>query len=129
MENENFKIQMIAVQALYDKYGLCPAPQQIKLLESDSQGTYILFRIGKHQYRFENGEVVNIEEQDKNAEATDFYFNMYRESEHEIELMKSKLEKLQKRNNEMRYEIHRLKDQIRKLEPVATALIGMIKED
>ena len=37
--NNNFKIQMIAIQALDKKYGFTPSPQQVKLLESDGEGT------------------------------------------------------------------------------------------
>ena len=62
---DNFKIQLIATQALHDKYGFCPAPQQVTLLESDGEGTYILFRVGEHEYRCENGEITNLEEQKK----------------------------------------------------------------
>ena len=46
MNTENFKIQLIATQALHDKYGFCPATEQVKLLESDGEGTYILFLVG-----------------------------------------------------------------------------------
>lgn len=65
MKNENFKIQLIATQALHEKYGFCPATEQVKLLESDGEGTYILFRVGEHEYRCENGEITNLEEQKK----------------------------------------------------------------
>ena len=54
-----FKIQLIATQALHDKYGFCPAPQQVKLLESDGEGTYILFHVGGHEYRCEDGKIRN----------------------------------------------------------------------
>ena len=80
MENENFKLQMIATQALHKKYGSCPAPEQVKLLESDGEGTYILFRVGEHEYRCDDGKIINIEDQKKSEKALDEYFNMYMEA-------------------------------------------------
>ena len=80
MENENFKLQMIATQALHKKYGFCPAPEQVKLLESDGEGTYILFRVGEHEYRCDDGKIINIEDQKKSEKALDEYFNMYMEA-------------------------------------------------
>ena len=71
MENSNFKLQLIAVEALSNKYGFCPAPQQVILLESDVEGTYILFRIGGHEYRCDDGEITNIEEQKQLDEEAD----------------------------------------------------------
>ena len=80
MKNENFKIQLIAIQALDKKYGFCPSPQQVKLLESDGEGTYILFRVDGHEYRCDDGEIINIEDREKSAKALDEYFNMYLEA-------------------------------------------------
>lgn len=143
MNTENFKIQLTATQALHNKYGFCPAPQQVTLLESDGEGTYILFRVGEHEYRCENGEITNIEDQKKSEEAINFYFDMYGKASKDKDIAEEKIgclkrtvanmrqqnEKDLKRKNELRFEIHRMKDQIRKLEPAAAALIGMIKED
>ena len=127
--NENFKIQLIATQALHEKYGFCPATEQVKLLESDGEGTYILFRVGEHEYRFEDGVLVNMEDRKKSEEAISLYFNMFLEANKNRSEAEDRIKLLTKRSNEQRMEIHRMKDQIRKLEPAATALIQMIKED
>ena len=129
MKNENFKIQMIAIQALHEKYGFSPAPQQVKLLECDGEGTYILFRVGEHEYRCDGGEIINIEDRTKSEEAIDHYFQMYLDARKEHGIAEDRIKALTKRVNEMRIEIHRMKDQIRKLEPAASALIKFIKED
>ena len=73
MNNENFKYQLIAIQALHDKYGFCPAPEQVRLLESDGEGTYILFKVGEHEYRCDDGEITNLEDQKKLDEAVEFF--------------------------------------------------------
>jgi len=143
---DNFKFQMIATQALHDKYGFCPAPQQITLLESDGEGAYILFRIGEHDYRCDDGRIVKIEDREQLEESVDFYFKMFQKSreeadkaekkyKEEIELLKRRIEnlrereeKLVKRSNEQRFEIHRMKERIRSMEPLMTELLGMIKE-
>ena len=127
--NENFKIQLIATQVLHEKYGFCPATEQVKLLESDGEGTYILFRVGEHEYRFEDGVLVNMEDRKKSEEAISLYFNMFLEANKNRSEAEDRIKLLTKRSNEQRMEIHRMKDQIRKLEPAATALIQMIKED
>lgn len=77
MKNENFKIQMIAIQALHNKYGFCPAPEQVKLLESDGEGSYILFKVNGHEYRCDDGEIINIEDRKKSEEAPSQYFHMF----------------------------------------------------
>ena len=163
MDN-NFKIQLIATQALHDKYGFCPAPQQITLLESDDEGTYILFRIGEHEYHCDDWEIINLEDRKKSEDGISQYFHMFMEARKDLgiaedrikeksariaELVKKlnfreqdlteatkKQEELEtinkkqtKRINELRFEIHRMKDRIRKLEPIVTELIGITKED
>ena len=127
MENENFKIQMIAIQALHNKYGFCPAPEQVKLLESDGEGTYILFRIGGHEYRCDDGEIINIEDRKKIEDTLSQYFNMFLKASEEKGIAEGQLRQKTQRINELRFEIHRMKDQIRKMESAATALIEMAK--
>lgn len=136
MKDNNFKYQLIAIQALDKKYGFTPSPQQVKLLESDGEGTYILFRVGEHEYRCEDGEITNMEEQKKIEEAVSLYFGMFQEARKDAESLKkhceeeikSLKEKYQKRSNEQRFEIHRMKDRIRKLEPFVTELIEITRE-
>lgn len=129
MKNENFKIQMIAIQALHEKYGFCPAPEQVKLLESDGEGTYILFRVGEHDYRCDDGEIINLEDREKSEEAISHYFNMFLKISEEKGIADDRIRALTKRVNELRIANHRMKDQIRKLEPAASALIKMISND
>ena len=124
---DNFKIQLIATQALHEKYGFCPATEQVKLLESDGEGTYILFRVGEHEYRWEDGVLINLEDRKKNEEAIELYFNMYLEAARDKGMAEDRIKLLIKRSNEQRFEIHRLKDRIRKLEPIMTELIEMTK--
>lgn len=110
MENENFKIQMIAIQALHKKYGFCPAPEQVKLLESDGEGAYILFRVGEHEYRCENSMIVNIEDRKKGDEAIEEYFKMYFEALKAKNAMEYQSKQQTKRINELRFENRELKD-------------------
>lgn len=60
-----FGFKLVASNALKIKYGFGPAPDQITLPESDGDGNYILFRVGEHEYRYEDDEITNIEEQKK----------------------------------------------------------------
>lgn len=128
MKDENFKYQMIAIQALHKKYGFCPAPEQVKLLESDGEGTYILFRVDGHEYRCENGMIVNIEDRKKSTEVLDEYFQMYFKALKTKNAAEDKVEKLAKRIKELLYENQQIKNQIRKLQPAAGALIEMAKK-
>ena len=94
MKNENYKIQMIAIQALYEKYGFCPAPQQVTLLESDGEGTYILFRIGEHEYRCDDGEIINLEDQKKSGEAVEFFCERAKKDHEDKAIAEEKMEAL-----------------------------------
>lgn len=93
MKNENFKIQLIAIQALHKKYGFCPAPEQVKLLESDGEGTYILFKVNGHEYRCD-GEIINIEDREKSTEALEQYFQMFMTASEKLGAAKEKMEAL-----------------------------------
>lgn len=110
MKNENYKIQMIAIQALYEKYGFCPAPQQVTLLESDGEGSYILFRVNDHEYRCDNGMILNIEDGKKNDEVINEYFQMYFEALKGKNAMEYQSKQQTKRINELRFENRELKD-------------------
>ena len=110
MKNENFKLQMIAIQALYKKYGFCPAPEQVKLLESDGEGTYILFKVGEHEYRCDNGMIVNLEDSKKGDEVINEYFQMYFEALKGKNAMEYQSKQLTKRINELRFENRELRD-------------------
>lgn len=107
---DNFKIQMIAIQALDKKYGFCPAPEQVKLLESDGEGTYILFRVGEHEYRCEDGEITNLEDRKNNEEAIELYFNMFLEARKDKGVAEDRIKILTKHNNELRFENRELLD-------------------
>ena len=96
MNTENFKIQMTATQALHDKYGFCPAPQQVTLLESDGEGTYILFRVGEHEYRCENGEITNIEDQKKLDAELSANVELLRMRQRDLEELREQQEKQEK---------------------------------
>lgn len=84
MKDNNFKYQLIAIQALDKKYGFCPSPQQVKLLESEGEGTYILFRVSGHEYRLEDGMITNIEEQKKLDEEISTYLEISRMHEKDL---------------------------------------------
>ena len=107
---DNFKIQMIAIQALDKKYGFTPSPQQVKLLESDGEGTYILFRVGEHEYHFEDGEIINIEDRKKCEEAIEVYFNMFLEANKDRGIAEDRIKILTKHNNELRFKNRELLD-------------------
>lgn len=45
-------LQLLAQMALMGEYGFVPALSEITLLEASGDGTYILFRVKSHEYRF-----------------------------------------------------------------------------
>lgn len=47
-------IKKTAQAALESEYGFKPALDKIVLLEASDDRTYILFRVGRHEYRFES---------------------------------------------------------------------------
>jgi len=108
MKNENFKYQIIAIQALHNKYGFCPAPEQVKLLESDGEGTYILFRVNDHEYRCDDGMIVNIEDRKKSTEVLEQYFHA------------------EEKNKKLVDEIRELKKQLEEYEEAWTTLRRMM---
>lgn len=108
--NDNFKYQMIAIQALDKEYGFCPAPEQVKLLESGGDGYYILFRVGEHEYRCDNGTITNLEYQKKSEETINQYFKMFVDARKEEGIAEDRIKDLQKRINELRFENRELKD-------------------
>ena len=126
MNTENFKIQLIATQALHDKYGFCPATEQVKLLESDGEGTYILFRVGEHEYRFENGVITNLEEQKKLDEELSANVELLRMRQRDMEELREAHAKQEKQfvtkelmlteaYNALREKMEALKDECSKL--------------
>ena len=96
MKDDNFEYQLIATQALDKKYGFCPATEQVKLLESYGDGTYILFRVGEHEYRCEDGEITNMEELKKIEEAVSLYFGMFREARKDLDELREAQKKQEK---------------------------------
>ena len=125
-----FGIQMTAIQALDKKYGFTPSPQQVKLLESDGEGTYILFRVGEHEYRCENGEITNIEDQKKLDEEISIYMEISRMHEKDLAELKESYEKQEKQfvtkelmlteaYNAKRMEIEEWKGRLRLLQTLA----------
>ena len=96
MKDNNFKYQLIAIQALDEKYGFCPSPQQVKLLESDGEGTYILFHVSGHEYRLEDGVITNIEEQKKLDEEISSYAEINRIHEKDMAELREAHEKKEK---------------------------------
>ena len=130
MKNDNFKYQLIATQALDKKYGFCPAAEQVKLLESDGEGTYILFRVGEHEYRCEDGEITNMEERKKIEEAVSLYFGMFQEARKDLDELKEAQKKQEKQfvtkelmlteaYNEKRMGIENLKGDMRFIKSLA----------
>lgn len=53
----NLELRSIIQNALYNEYGFAPNKKEITLLEANDDGTYILFRIGKKEYRFNSFEI------------------------------------------------------------------------
>ena len=47
-------LRRIAQQALVNEFGFSPALNNITLLEANDAGTYILFNVNGHGYRFES---------------------------------------------------------------------------
>lgn len=93
---ENWKLQLTAIEALSKKYGFCPAPQQVTLLESDGEGSYILFRVGEHEYRCEDGAITNVEDQkDLDAEISN-WIEISRMKEKDIVELREQHEKQEK---------------------------------
>ena len=50
----NQKLKKTAQAALQSEYGFKPALDKIVLLEASDDRSYILFRVGLHDYRFES---------------------------------------------------------------------------
>lgn len=48
----NRQLKETAIAALKCEYGFAPIQKQVVLLEASEDRTYILFRVGKHEYRF-----------------------------------------------------------------------------
>ena len=48
------ELKQIAQRALELRYGFAPALNRIELLETYSDGTYMLFRVGVVEYRFDS---------------------------------------------------------------------------
>ena len=51
---KNIDMKKTAQAALDSEYGFKPSLDKIILLEAAGDRTYILFRVGKHQYRFDS---------------------------------------------------------------------------
>ena len=109
MKNNDDKLKMIAAQALADKYGFCPAYERVKLLESFNE-EYILFRVGEHEYRFDDGVLTNMEDRKKSDEDIVFTFQMFLEVRKDKDIAEKTAKALTKRCNEFRFENRRLKD-------------------
>ena len=82
----NIEIKKIAQNALENEYGFAPSLKNIVLLESCSDGSYILFRVNNQKYRVYNGAVdEKLTGNEKEiSENRDFWFNRYFQ-EHEKE--------------------------------------------
>ena len=91
-----FAIQLAAIQALDKKYGFTPSPQQVKLLESSGDGSYILFRVDDHEYRCEDGEITNIEDQKKLDEEISTWSEISRMKEKDLAELREQQEKQEK---------------------------------
>ena len=89
----NFKLQLMATQALHNKYGFCPATEQIKLLESSEDGTYIRFHVDGHEYRCENSEITNIEEQKMHDADLYIWSEISRRKDQDLAELREQMEK------------------------------------
>ena len=117
---------MIAIQALHKKYGFGPDPDRITLLESDGEGGYILFKVGEHEYRCDDGEITNIEEQKQLDEEADIQAKANRMLYKDLADLRDAMEKQEKlyttkelmlteAYNAKRAEIETLEDRIQSL--------------
>ncbi len=59
MAKTNRQLKEIAYIALKSEYGFAPSKKDIALMEAAGDGTYILFRVGTKQYRF-NSYILHI---------------------------------------------------------------------
>lgn len=59
MAKTNRQLKEIAYIALKSEYGFAPNKKDIVLLEAAGDGTYLLFRVGAKQYRF-NSYILDI---------------------------------------------------------------------
>lgn len=109
MDN-NFKLQLIAIQALQNKYGFCPAPQQVTLLESDEDGSRILFRVGEHEYHCDDGEITNVEDMMKHSEGIEHFIRMYQAVSKDLDEAKDKIKSLEGELEGIRFVNRKLKD-------------------
>lgn len=54
MERTSRELKSIVIAALDSEFGFAPKQKQVVLLEAAGDGTYILFQVGKHEYRFDS---------------------------------------------------------------------------
>ena len=54
MNRTKIELKHIVSTALKSEYGFAPALNKIILLEAHGDGTYILSRVGVHEYRFDS---------------------------------------------------------------------------
>ena len=54
MNMKKQELRRIAQQALVNEFGFSPSLNAITLLEANGAGTYILFRVNGHRYRFDS---------------------------------------------------------------------------
>ena len=99
---DTFATQLIAIQALHKKYGFTPSPQQVKLLESSDDGSYILFHVNGHEYRCENDEITNIEDQKKLDEEINFYLEIIQGYKKDLDELKDALKKMTAERDQLR---------------------------
>lgn len=125
-----FGIKLTAAEALSKKYGFSPAPQQVTLLESDGEGTYILFRVGEHEYRFEDSEITNLDAQKVFDEEINRYIEIGLMRQRDLDELREQHAKQEKQfitkelmlteaYNAKRAEIETLKGEIRFLQSLA----------
>ena len=109
-------IKKIAAKAIEKEYGFSPSHGAITLLESDGDGIYILFRMGKHEFRLIDGKLTDVTLEKEKDEAVAATYSFYIEREKKFQFAEVERDELRKEIEALRDEYDELNKQQEKQE-------------
>ena len=109
-------IKKIATKAIEKEYGFSPSHSAITLLESDGDGIYILFRMGKHEFRLIDGNLTDVTLEKEKNEAVAATYSFYIDREKKFQFAEVERDELRKEIEALRAEYDDLKKQQEKQE-------------
>lgn len=112
----NTELKKIAAKAIEKEYGFSPSQGAITLLEADGDGIYILFRMGKHEFRLIDGKLTDVTLEKEKDEAVAATYSFYIEREKKYQFAEVERAELRKELEALRDENDELKKQQEKQE-------------